>query len=504
LKRVALAVALALAGVLGVWWAVESAGRKNRVPSRIEPTGRPTSPDAGPLLEGDPSRASRPPPAPGSPRWAVHGRVVDDQGVPVAGSELTLSDLRTKTPHRERVHQATNDEGQFQFSDVGTGTYTLRLSGKGRETLEREVRVLDADVTGIEFVVVSGRTLEVLVEADELPASGLGVSVLDADGVNRYGVPDARGRVVFVVPEGRTHIALNHFPAGWLRGPASRGREVRVAAEPTSVRLSLVRADSVTGFVLRRDGQPLAGAVLWFRPGDDASAGSGETGAFHLTVRPGTVGDVVCEDVMERPRQPRSRVAFYGIARGVRAGATGVLVEVDEVARDRKLAVLVRDPEGAPALGVSVRASISGSEEPRSARTDPSGHATLTKLPARPVHVSVDDWRILESAWLPPVEAWVVPDGQEVAFDLRRGARLTGRITGPVGPILNASIEAWRADAAVAFALSDAEGNFGLTIDPVKHLPLLICARLGKRYSAVTLQVDRLPTAPLELHVPER
>lgn len=455
------------------------------------------------MLEGGAASPGRTPTPPTLVAHSIAGRVLDDRGVPVALAQVTLRVKRTAQVRREQVQQATDDLGQFLFGGVDAGTYKLQLSGGGRETLTREINVLDADVSGVEFVVTSGRFMEVLVEADELPSSGLGVSVLGADGVDRTGVPDARGRVTFTVPEGRTRASINHFPEGWLRGPGPRSREARVAAEPVTVRLPLVRADMIVGFVRRRDGRPVPGAAICFRP-ENAVAGSDETGAFRLAVQIGAVGDLVCEDVMERPGQPPSGLAFYGSARGVRAGATGVVVVVDEIASDRTLTALVRTPDGAPAVGVGVRVGISSAEGPRSEYTDETSHATFTKLPARPVYVGVEDWRILKSAWLPPDPPWIVSDGPEVMFDLLRGLRLTGRITGRSGPLLNASIEAWHEGALVAQTLSDNEGRFGLTVDPAKHLPLMICAHLGKRYHEETLLVERLPTATLEFEVRDR
>ena len=110
------------------------------------------------------------------------------------------------------------------------------------------------------------------------------------------------------------------------------------------------------------------------------------SGAFRHAVPPDAVGDLVYEGVEAFSGRTVSRPASYGIARGVRAGAVDVVVEVNEIANDRTLKVPGARPRRrsrarawwAPGSPTRARAAC---EARRRTRT---GHATIENLPRAP------------------------------------------------------------------------------------------------------------------------
>jgi hypothetical protein len=502
-KKAALGVGLILAcALLGwlVWEAPDSAAE--RVSGRDEP-GESTAQSPlvadRPTLEGQAPLAPRVPLAPVvslPAAWTIRGRVIDDQGVPVAGADLALRNVRLLQEHAAHT---TDAFGRFQFDDVPPGTYTLQLWGN--EFLSQVVHVIVGDIAGIEFIIPSGRSLEVLVEADDLPTSGLVVAVEGFDGSIRLGIPDAGGRAKFVLPEGPARAWLDRMPDGWLRG--AERRDVPIAAEQTTVRLPLARAAWITGFVRRSDGRPVRGAVLSFRPSTERwQSVSDLSGAFRLAVSPDAVGDLVCAEVGAFFGSMVNRLAWYGITRGVRAGAVDVVVEVNEIANDRTLRVLVRDPDGAPASRAWVGTWLSSSGGLRGTETDASGRATLTNLPARPLLMEVRVPPSPDAPWLPPTAVEMLPAGQEYVVDIRRGVRLSGRVTSPAGPVAGAIVSASYGEEPFTSETSDEAGRFGFVLDPAMPSRLTITARhRGARYREGRVELDRLPTAPIELRL---
>jgi hypothetical protein len=315
------------------------------------------------------------------------------------------------------------------------------------------------------------------------------VEVVGSDGVARRSYPDDRGRVVFVVPDGPARARVAAVPLGWL---SPGNRETLVAADQTSVRLPLARGESISGVVRRRDGQPLSGAMIVVRPSEAGGACLADLhGAFRATVLPGSVCDLVFEgDVVKA-----GPTALYGIARGVRAGETGVVLAVEEVPKDRTLTVLVRDPEGVPVKGAAVFFDST------STRTDAAGRADLTGLPARPLLISAMHDAV--TGWMNARLADVVPAGQEVVLDFRRGHKVEGRIVGRAGAAPAASLEARQGDATVGWGRSGPDGKFVLTLDPDAQFPLTVRATFyGERTREVTVDLERIPTAPLEIVAP--
>src|SRR6266852_1282309 len=61
---------------------------------------------------------------------SVTGVVVDPQGATVAGADVTLTDVATKSPRTT----TTNDAGRYHFASVPVGTYDITISKSGFKT----------------------------------------------------------------------------------------------------------------------------------------------------------------------------------------------------------------------------------------------------------------------------------------------------------------------------------------------------------------------------------
>lgn len=89
----------------------------------------------------------------------VSGRVVDEEGSPVEGAEVTLGE-----------HVVTTDaDGYYRFEDIETGNYTITASKDGCQSGIAEISVEQDDVTAEDIVLKSGAEIEF--EVDDVIAS---------------------------------------------------------------------------------------------------------------------------------------------------------------------------------------------------------------------------------------------------------------------------------------------------------------------------------------------
>lgn len=106
------------------------------------------------------------------PGYAVGGRVIAEDGSPVAGAEIHLSGTHG---YGGGQSAQSRDDGSFEIADAANGTYKVRGSKQGFATaeLEREIVVRDAPVYGVEVVLPVGGAIVgrvVGLEPGELPS----------------------------------------------------------------------------------------------------------------------------------------------------------------------------------------------------------------------------------------------------------------------------------------------------------------------------------------------
>ncbi|HVG10366.1 MAG TPA: carboxypeptidase regulatory-like domain-containing protein [Thermoanaerobaculia bacterium] len=209
------------------------------------------------------------------------GRVVDEQGQPVAGVELTLvpADEQDLTPRPAIDFSAVSDaKGSFRMPNVSAGQFDLLASRPGftSTTLagilipESEAQADVGEVTLLPGAAIEG----IVVDERDKPVQGVQVVLTP------FGSDNAPGDERFMYrgpvetgPDGRFRISdLRRGMRVGLKAmhPELTAAEMTGVEAPTAepVRLRLTRPRSLEGRVKDRQGEPVAEARLYF--GDTA------------------------------------------------------------------------------------------------------------------------------------------------------------------------------------------------------------------------------------------
>lgn len=422
----------------------------------------------------------------------IEGRVVSADDSPKARIPVTLrganadrTRLRPGQPALDfsyglRESCFTDDLGRFRFRDLAPGSYALTALSPGEAALEATVEIGETDVLGVEMRGASGRTLEVTV-VDSVGGAVPGAAVSLTDVVDGAWRGQARtgpdGVAAFVIPRSATVRAIVSPP------PVAGGKAflpatpVRIEAFATEASVTLEDAAVVSGRVLDEAGRPLSGAeVRAQRSGKIlAIAFANAEGRFEMSVPGGASLDIVLGTNAAGSGRTFVPSPYAGSLVGVRAGSTDLVLRAARAPADRRLRVVVLDPEGRPAVGVTVTpppewmGRVAAGPE-----TDAAGVVEWLDLIARPASFSV--WPGPASAgagrWLWESVGPVVPDGQTVTVRLREGVRVSGIVLRPDGtPVRRANVLARRGEETVGGAQSGEDGRFSILLDPTRHLP---------------------------------
>ncbi|HEX5715074.1 MAG TPA: carboxypeptidase regulatory-like domain-containing protein, partial [Thermoanaerobaculia bacterium] len=222
------------------------------------------------------------------------GRVVDEQGRPVAGAELTLvlaedAPMAMPMPRPDLQFSAVSDaKGSFRLSNVSAGRFDLRAARPGftAATLpgilipENEAQADIGEITllpgaAIEGIVVDERDRPV--QGAEVTLTPFGSDGMRADERLMYRDPVETGA------DGRFRIA--DLPRGMRVGlmavhPEHTSAEMAGVEVPTAqpVRLRLTRPRRLEGRVKDRQGEPVAGARLFYSESAGSPLGGGWDG----------------------------------------------------------------------------------------------------------------------------------------------------------------------------------------------------------------------------------
>jgi len=273
-------VFLALLVVLGWWWAVvrepepaeEVASGSGTAMQEEEPLAstRLRAPDRPAEME-DARTPARPedqrPRRPGARGPRLRGRVVDDEGEPVAGCEVRAA-LAGLAGLGTAGKTAPVRDGAFVIEGLAPGSWTVRAVCGAQETALHMVTLGTEDVfLELRFVRsarLTGRVLDI--DDHPLPGARVQVSSLAATGPS-FGsgrqtsvVTDARGEFVFAdLPPGPQSV----LAAADGRAPSE---SVSVRVDPGGAEEGLVlrlrRAGSLTGEALDAAGEPIANAQV--------------------------------------------------------------------------------------------------------------------------------------------------------------------------------------------------------------------------------------------------
>jgi len=213
--------------------------------------------------------------------YEIRGRVLADDGRPVAGTWLWLSSLVGGDNRR-----ATSDtDGSFSFQGVTGGRYRLRGGHPelGEVALEEPLRVEGSDLSGVEVRFSSGGVLDgriVGLGLDEL--ASVDVRAFSSQGGSRWTRPDFEGRFRFErLAPGTWHVVA-HGPGG---RQVFQEVELVEADPPAEVMLEFSPGFTLSGRVLVGS-QPLRqGTVAVRREGETAAGFSplDPEGRFRIT-----------------------------------------------------------------------------------------------------------------------------------------------------------------------------------------------------------------------------
>jgi hypothetical protein len=401
------------------------------------------------------------------PPGSIEGRVLTPEGDPVPHAPVFLM-------HRMSESRRTDDLGRFRFPDLEAGTYSLGTQPEGAPNLWKNVElaagrrvVADLRFESWQQIVVHVRT--------EGGAAVPGATVTIGTGFRMsQAVTGSDGRATLSVT-GTPKLAS--VEPAVLDGDLRYRRPVAIELEgdEREVTFVVVLEGLVRGRVETPEGAPLAAAQVVALEGDRnvGVIGTRTDGTFEMQVPPDATFDLELTGKSYDSRPPKEPLRLLrGQVRGVRTGASDVVIKAEAVPVPRTLRVRVLSPDGEPATA-SVHASPSA--WPFSVETK-DGVAELRGLPDEEVRVSIGRsplWR-----WLRPEPLRVVPAGQEVTLRFREARTIAGRVLMPDGsPAKGASIRAYRGNEEIDDAIADAEGQFRLAFEPSIEEPLRIRAR---------------------------
>lgn len=431
-----------------------------------------------------------------SERW-LRGVVVDAEGAPVARVQVFAAAMRPGVPASDRWarngslygvggERNADDLGRFAFGGLVPGNYRIvvRPDGQGEIVVEALVPE-EGEAAEVRLVVPDVRTLEVeVVTSEGKPVEGLSVHLQGFTSAYHPGATtDARGRASLRLSADVRYVSLG-FPTDAYDRYAEAGAATRtLRAGDRSLRFVLEEGEPALGRVIDAQGAPVASVGVEALLADGRVVSRRMTdasGEFRCPVPKGrTVALAVTgsgqRDLPGRGTAPID-VAQEGRLDGVRAGDTGLVLKVRPRAADRSLVVQVLAPDGSPAVGARVLASIT-SLASVSGTTDERGSVRLEQLPDRPVEVRVNPAGVRWAPGSPPLaaerRAGITPSERPLTVLLQPCATLLGRVVDERGVgLTDVDVLALLPGGERPTARSGPDGRFGLPLHPTDDFPL--------------------------------
>lgn len=407
-----------------------------------------------------------------TPAPALRGTVVDGNGRPLAGAEVSLSrrDEADAWEARHDAHRARSAAaGTFRVPGLASGgSYDVLVTFPGHAPVLLPVTIpKTGSPLALDVVLSRGRTAYGAVQdGGGRPVEGARVELVRSRvGCTAAGTepPLAEDGLYRSTTSKDGRFDIPSLPPGWfdLRiegdgfAPLERtGVEIPAGAGLLDLgRLFVERGIVLAGRVVDPEGQPLSGAEVWVVPNaprdwtayyrEGPAAVSGPDGQFTLADLPreGRIGLDVC------------REGFLAESRTIRdLDMEPLRIVLDPAVR---IAGRVADPTGAPVAGAQIRAWLSGESPDRpvsirpcrlldaSAETDAEGRFSLEALPPGwwTVRAEAPGWLSAETERR-QILAGAGLEGMEIV--LGEGAVLAGRVLAPDGgPLAGAEVRAY-------------------------------------------------------------
>jgi hypothetical protein len=197
----------------------------------------------------------------------IAGRVVDEQGKPLADVEVSpaTSSGLFRSDYRRCRNQAsahTDAAGRYGISTLAPGIYRVAAGASGfADLISPRVAVRGGEATPVNLVLRRGASLSGrVVGPGGSPIRGAEVTALEASGcLPRKGSTDAEGRYRlegFAAGEAEVNVSATGFEEGSLHPTLTAGNN------RLDVTLESSQAKELRGRVLGARGQPLGGAVV--------------------------------------------------------------------------------------------------------------------------------------------------------------------------------------------------------------------------------------------------
>jgi protocatechuate 3,4-dioxygenase beta subunit len=302
------------------------------------------------------------------PGRLLSGRVVDEEGQPIAGAELALS-----MDFWDRRRASSDETGRFVFKGLAPGIFSLLVKAKGHPQIHRPDVEISTERTATDLgdVVLPD---EVAIEGRVTDSQG---RPLEGTEVKTHRVPGplyrrelGRGPVFETFPSTTTGpdgtFRLGELKAGdaldlYVQHPEYVAAHLPGLKVPTAepLRIGLRKGRTLSGRVVGPEGEPVAGAVLSPSRGSRLHGKTDPEGVFRVSgVAPGSV------DLRVTAKGYRPKV-LEGIVIPEERDPESL-----EITLDRSVAVEVRvlSADGEPLAGEWVNASPELPQDPREFR----------------------------------------------------------------------------------------------------------------------------------------
>ncbi len=364
----------------------------------------------------------------------VRGRILDPDGTAVAGATVRCG---------TRPSGNSDAEGRYEVRFAANrNRVAVRVRAHGfafrteRIVLEPGVRETTRDI-----VLEPGRRIVGTVRDENgRPIEGAKLYAFRSFDVSTRTGADGRFVLDWIDPEiEREHVAVRH------RGYRDANGTVTIDGDESELDLVMTRGATCSGRVVTPDGQPVAGALVYWRPealnNGDADGITGSDGEFELTG-----GARYWSRIGVRHRG--HALTFQSLPQ---LAETFDVTDVVVVLRPgRTIGGIVSDMQDRPLAGVSVFADLSGPEDDHSrslgllASTGADGSFELRDMPVDAVSLT-----FVETGYLRAHEKEIVGPRHDLRVRLER-------VAGVAGTVLDATTGAPVEDFAVRFLRVDA------------------------------------------------